>query len=360
MEQNITGMSDGDDLPGILPNDIEEPSSAELAADLLREQATGPISLGPATPDQEEDMLLAAALLSDQATGPISLDPTISGVEEDTVLIVETAMSPEEMNILGPEDTILDGIDLEMGAPWYRSRWLYLGAGLLGGTALAVGTAFLIRGANNRKRRAPFSQAVRSSLVRSHVRSVSPRTQGVLSQWSNQLSGQASKLTGQTNKLAGQASKLTGQVQGQLGRLARRTQGTALNLKPLQRQASIGNLAQRAQSQLSGLSKQASGQLSGFSKQASGQLSSIGSATRATTTQAISKAQANLAQARAGVAIGADRTRRSVRRGWKFSRNFSLGMAAGALWAAFFTPESGEATRQHLTETFRSRSPMKQ
>ncbi len=336
MEQNIPGMNPDADLPESLPDDIDELGSAELADDLIREQATGPVPLGPAIP----------------------------GEEEDTVLIVETALEPEEIAALAaleaqgeisaflapegasarlPEDTILGGIELEISNPWYRSRGFYVGAGLLSGTALAFGAVLLLRGRRTRTRTRRVM--LPRGMFPSRIRPAASHPQGILNQWSRQLSSQASRLSGQARELTGQASKLTGQAQGSLTRLARSAQGTALTLKPLQRPVSASNLVQRAQTQLSGLPKQASGQLS-----------SLGSATRATTTQAISKTQANLAQARANVGAGAANAGRSIRRGWKLSRTFTLGMAAGALWAAFFTPESGEDTRQHFSQTFRGRN----
>jgi gas vesicle protein len=357
MEQDITGMNDVRGLPGNLPNDIDEPGSAELAADLLSEQATEPIPLGPTTPGQGED----------------------------TVLLVETAMVPDQTGALSPEDTILGGIDLEEASPWYRSRWLYLGAGLAGGAALAAGTVFLIRSRNTRQSQAAIARAqslvsqwpsqlseqagrLTSQVSRITSQASRPTRQtGVLAWQMGRLSGQASRLTrqkrrparridtltGQMSRLTGQASKLSGQAQGQISRLAGRIQGATVSRMPLQRQTSPTNWLRQTQQQLTNLSQQAGGQLSSIG-------SSIGTTTRAASAQAIGKTQESLAQVRQGVAAGAARTGEGIKSGWKFSRNFTLGMTAGAVWAALFTPQSGETTRQHLSSIFQSRWPRNQ
>lgn len=309
MEQDITGMSDTSQPPDHLPDDIEEPGSAELAAELVREQVSGPVPLGPAIPGQGED----------------------------AVLLVETVTTPDQLEALSPEDTILGRIDLEEGAPWYRSRWFYLGAGLVGGTALATGAVLLIRNRRARRRTAFW------------------RAQNALSQWSNQLGGQTDRLTSQVRRLTrqkrkptSQLGKLSGQGQQQLSRLASSAQEATLSHMPFQRQSSASKWL-----------KQSRRQLTNLSQQAGGQLSSIGAATRATTAQAIGKTQAGLVQVRQGVASGAARTGEGIKSGWKFSRNFTLGMTAGAMWAALFTPQSGETTRRRFAAILPARRPRK-
>lgn len=89
-------------------------------------------------------------------------------------------------------------------------------------------------------------------------------------------------------------------------------------------------------------------------------MSAIGSSIGSTTGQAVGKTQEGLAQIRQGMAAGASKTGEGMKRGWKLSRNFTLGMTAGAIWAAFFTPESGESTRQRLTTIFQIRQPRRQ
>ncbi|HEY7347691.1 MAG TPA: hypothetical protein VH599_05180 [Ktedonobacterales bacterium] len=329
MEQDITGMSDASDLPEHLPNDKEEPGSAELAADLAREQAAGRIPPGSATPGQGED----------------------------AILFVETGRLPDQESALSPEDAILGTADLEAGSPWYRSRWLYLGASLAGGIALAVGAALLIRNRNARRRRTALWRA-----------------QNFLNQWSNQLSGQTGRLTEQVSRFTGQIGKptrragrvrrradmITRQAQNQLSRLASRTQGVPLSRMPRQRQKTITKWLKQTRRQLTNLSRQAGGQMGSFGDALSSVRSSLRRTTRATTAQAIGKTQESLAQVRQGVASGAARTGKGIKSGWKFSRNFTLGMTAGAVWAALFTPQSGEATRQRLTAFFPSRRPRNQ
>src|SRR5690242_13663311 len=131
MDQDTTGINDVNNLPGDLPNDIEEPGSAELAADLLREQATGPVPLGPAAPGQGED----------------------------AVLLVETVSVPDQPESLAQGEMPPGEMDLGAGLPWYRSRWLYVGAGLAGGTALAVTAVLLLRKRGVMQRRSALGRA---------------------------------------------------------------------------------------------------------------------------------------------------------------------------------------------------------
>lgn len=310
MEQDIRGMGEINDLPHDLPNDIEEPGSAEFAADLVREQATGPVPLGPATPGQGED----------------------------AVLLVETASLPEQPDVLTPEGLFLGEMGMDEGSPWYRSRWMYIGLGVAGGAALAAGTVLLLR-----KRSAP-QQRINLAGAR-HM----------LGQWSGQLSSQTGKLAKQirrtapqkkvlvvpVNTLTDQASALTGQAQKQFSRFTRRSPGERLNPMARRRKLNANKWVKQTQKQLVGFSQQASKQLNTVR-------SSIGSSVGATTAQALGKTQEGLSQVRQGVAVGAAKTGAGVKSGWKFSRNFTLGATAGGLWAIAFTPESGEATRQRL------------
>jgi gas vesicle protein len=306
MEQDITKMNDLGNQPDNLPHDKEERDSAELAADqlladLLKEQATGPFSAGLVTPNQGEDV----------------------------VLLVETGMLPDEAADLSMEDSLLAKIgqaeiDQAARSPWYRSQWFYLGSGLVGGAALAAGAVLLLRSRRTRQRSVDIG-----------------RTQPLLNRWSRQLGWQASMITER-------AGKLSSQAQGQINRLAGRTPGGARNLLLLQRQRGSSAWLKQMQRQLTNLSQQARNQASAIGN-------SIGATTRATTAQTIDRTQASLAQVRQGVASGAARTGKGLKSGWKFSRNFTVGMAAGALWAALFAPESGEATRQRLTTIFQLR-----
>ena len=143
------------------------------------------------------------------------------------------------------------------------------------------------------------------------------------------------------NKLTDQAAKLTDQAQDQISQLTRRKQRSGLNFIPLQRQSSASKWLKQAQHQLNDLTQQASDQLS-----------SIGSSIGTTSNQALDKTQESLAQIRQGVASGAAKTGEGIHTGWKFSRNFTLGVLAGAVWAAIFTPQNGETTRQHLGAVF--------
>ncbi len=314
MDQDTTGINDVNDLPGDLPNDREEPGSAEMAADLVREQATGPVPLGPAVPGQGED----------------------------AVLLVETASTLDQPESLAQGEMPLGEMDIGAGSPWYRSPWFYAGAGLAGGTALAVTIVLLFRKRGGTKRRSALGRA-----------------QNVLTQWPK-LGEQAGKITrpitkparptrmlsGQVSKLAGQAGGITDQAQKQFSRLARRPQSARMTIVPLPRPARPNKWMKQTQQQLSNLSQQAGGQLS-----------AIGSSIGGTTAQAIGKTQAGLTQIGQGMAAGAAKTGKGMKRGWKLSRNFTLGMTAGAVWAALFTPESGERTRQHFTTMFQNRQP---
>ncbi len=322
MEQDTSGMRDTSDLPKHLPNDTEEPGSAELAADLVREQATGPVPLGP----------------------------TIPGQGEDTVLLVETGMLPDQTNTISSEEMVLEKPHLEKRVSWYRSPWLYAGASLAGGAALAVGAVLLFR---NRRVRQQTVRWRTQRLLNQWSRQVSRQTNRIISQTSKlsrqiapltrqvqRRSSMTRRLTGQINQLPSQASQFSNQAQKQMSRLASRTQQVAR----LPRQPGTRQWLRRAQRQLAALSQQAGSQVRFIG-------SAVSTTTRAAT-QALGKTQQSLGQVREGVAkgiaAGAARTGASIKSGWKFSRNFTIGMTAGAVWAAFFTPQSGEATRQRL------------
>ena len=69
MELDESGMSDSDNLPNDLPQEREELERAkraadQLTADLLKEQAAGPIPLEPATSGQGEDVVLLVETIS--------------------------------------------------------------------------------------------------------------------------------------------------------------------------------------------------------------------------------------------------------------------------------------------------------
>ncbi len=309
MDQETMGTDDRNDLPKDLPNDIDEPSAAEIAADLIREQASGPVPLGPASPGQGEDV----------------------------VLLVESVSLPDQPEAFSSENHLAREMGMGDDSPWYRSRWVYIGTGAALLTALAAaGTILLLRQRNARQTRPSLRGA-----------------QQMLSQWSNQLSNQTNRLARQIrkparqtamlaapiNSLTGQASMLSDQAQRRLNQLARRAQGSRLNRMQRQGQANAQKWMKQTQQQLAQLSHQASDQLS-----------AIGGSIGATTSQAIGKTQEGLSQIKEGVATGVAKTGEGIQSGWKFSRNFSLGAAAGALWAASFTPEAGETTRKHLKE----------
>lgn len=317
MEQINSGISDVNDLPGDLPKDKEERVNEELAADQV-----------------------TADLLREQAAGPVPLEPAVPGEGEDVVLLVETVSLPDEPGtetLSSEERKMLEEMGMDEGSPWYRSPWFYMGASLAGGAALALGALFFLRNRNRQQR------------------TTLGRAQNVLSQWSNQLSGQTGKLTEQASKLTrqirkpprrsvsftGQMNRLTDQAQDQISQLTRRRQRSGLNIIPLQRQSNASKWV-----------KQTRHQLNDLSQQVGSQLGSIGSAIGTTSTQALDKTQEGLAQIRQGVARGAAKTGEGIQTGWKFSRNFTLGMTAGALWAAIFTPQNGETTRQHLGAIF--------
>jgi hypothetical protein len=332
MEQDLTGVNDATNMPGKaadipsnLPNDIDEPGSAERATDLVREETTGPVPLGPATPDLGEDTVLFVETIDERELGEETLPPEeAEGIlppeEAEVILPPEEALLAAELASASQAGTEFSGAalgidlgpNLEEGAPWYQSRWMYLGVGLVvAATAtLGIGSYVLIRNRNRRKRGLNVTRRVTSTLGRARLQAV-PISQGRLSQ-----------LTGQ---LSGQASKFSGQAQNQLSRLARTPQG-AVNLKPLQQQ------------------------LTTLTSQAGEQLRSFGATTRATTASAVGKTQASLSQVGQSVASSANSAKSGVKRGGKVARNLTLGATAGMLWSYLFAPQDGETTRQHLKQ----------
>ena len=185
------------------------------------------------------------------------------------------------------------------------------------------------------------------------------RAQNTLNQWTAQLSDQTDKITEQVGKLSRQVrrsyrqpgplagiNRLTDQAQDQISQLTGHKQSGILNFIPRQRRTSANKWMKQTQRQLNDLSHQVGDQVI-----------SMGSSLGATTTQAIDKTQEGLEQIRHGVANGAARTGEGIQTGWKLSRNFTLGMAAGAVWAAIFTPQNGETTRQHLNAIFQPNKP---
>jgi hypothetical protein len=232
-----------------------------------------------------------------------------------------------------PENLIPGGIDLEMGVPWYRSRWMYVGTGLVAATALSIGTILLIRQRSQLNPRRAVSQNIIKPIKRSRKRRLvlqtAPRIRGRFTRWSNQLSGQ-------TNRLIGQA-------RGQINRLTRRTPGTGAMLNSLQRQSTARALMNRTRRQL--------GQ---FSAPISRRVGLLRGAARTRAIRTTSTIQENLTQLGEGVAQGAEKVGTGLKRGWKIGRSFTLGAAAGALWAMLFTPQSGETTRQHLAQPFQA------
>lgn len=301
MEQDLTGWNDATDMPGNaadiptnLSNDIHELGSAEFADDLTREETTGP--------------------------GP--LEPTDLDQGEDIVWLVETLEDPEFVEVIMPTDEVLVSADdlgadlsttfgsnLEEDKPWYQSRWIYLGAGLvIAVTAtVGIGSYVLIRNRNQRNRGLTITRRVTDSLGRARIQT-GALTQGRLSELTNQLSSQA--------------GKFSEQAQRQLGRFARANQGAA-NRNPLQRQ---------------------------LTTQVGEQLRSLGSTTKAVTTNAVSKTQEGLLQVRESAATSTAMAKAGLKHGWKLSRNFTLGATAGMLWSYLYAPQDGETTRGRLKE----------
>ncbi len=316
MEQDLTGANDvtnmpgkAADIPSNLPNDIDEPDSAERAADLVREEAPGSVPLEPATPDQGEDAVLFVETIDER-----ELDEGIVPPEETGgILLPEEALVAAELASASQAGTDLSGaalgIDLgpglEEGMPWYQSRWMYLGVGLVAAATatLGIGGYMLLRNRNRRKRGLNVARRVTSTLGRARFQAV-PISQGRLSQLTGQLSGQA---------------------QNQLSRLARTTQGT-VNLKPLQQQLTM------------------------LTGQTGAQLRALGATTRATTASAVGKTQASLSQVGQNVASSANSAKSGLKRGGKVARNLTLGATAGMLWSYLFAPQDGETTRQHLKQ----------
>lgn len=299
MEQDSTGLNDATDMPGKaadiptnLPNDINEPESAEFAADLMREETIE----------------------------PVPLEPTALNQGEDTVWLVETIEDPEFVEIIMPTDEVLMGADapdvdmnitpgphLEEGKPWYQSRWVYLGAGLVVATTatLGIGSYVLIRNRNRRNHGLNVTRRVADSFEQVRLQT-GALTQGRLSQL--------------TNQLGSQIGKFSEQAQSQWSRFASAKQGTG-NLKPLQQQMTV---------------------------QAGEQLRSLGATTKAITASAVSKAQDGLSQVRESAATSAAMAKSGLKHTWKLGRNFTLGAAAGMLWSYLYAPQDGETTRKRL------------
>lgn len=330
MEQDLTSANDATNMPGEaadipsnLPNDIDEPGSAERAADLVREETTGPVPLGGATPNQGEDAVLFVETIDERELGEgmLPLEEAEGIVLPEEVLIAAelAGASPAGTDLSGAVLGIDLGPNLEEGTPWYQSRWMYLGIGLVAAATatLGIGGYVLIRNRNRRKRGLNVTRRVTSTLGRTRLQAV-PIAQGRLSQLTGQLSGQAGKFTGQVSKFSGQA-------QSQLSRLTRTPQG-AVNLKPLQQQ------------------------LTTLTGQAGEQLRSLGATTKATTASAVGKTQASLSQAGQSVAAGTSSAKHGLKRSGKMARNLTLGATAGMLWSYLYAPQDGETTRQHLKQ----------
>jgi len=292
MEHHPNEVNDAPHLPDDLPNDEDRSEISELAAELFREQAAGPIPLGTAISDQGADEVLLVETISEsEPIGIVALtEDELIGTAANTDLGIDLGANPDA--------------DLEIGIPWYQSRWTYLGAGLLlTSAAVAIGSVVLLRGLNQRKRR------------------------------NQRKTGQLRHLAGQ---LTTQTGKLTGQAQGRLRRLTHRSQSAITNFKPLRRRRNGrgGLLINRTQQQLNTLSAQAGDQLRSLS---------------ATTTHLMSRTQEGATQISKNVTLGAKKTRVGLRRGWRLSRTSLIGAAAGMLWTYLYAPQSGETTRQHLS-----------
>ncbi len=313
MEQDTTAMNNTPPIPGNLPGEKNQAERGEWAGGL-----------------SEEPM---SERFKEQAKMSAPSGPTPPGKGEDVVLFVEAVSLPEQEMESSPEDLILSGIDLEMGVPWYRSRWIYIGTGLVAATALSIGTTLLLRRRRRLNRRLAVSRTIIKPIKRVRRRralsQATPRMQGRFSQWSNQLSGQANRLASQTR--------------GQLTRLTSRTPGAGAAFNSLQRQRGMRILLDRPRHQF--------GQLSA---QMSQRLHSLRGSARTRATRATSTIQENLTQLGAEVASGVEKVGASLKHGWKIGRSFALGAAAGALWAMLFTPQSGETTRQRLAQPFRA------
>ena len=313
MEQDTTAMNNTTPIPGNLPGEKNQAERGGWADGL-----------------SEEPM---SERFKEQAKTSAPSGPTLPGKGEDVVLFVEAVSLPEQEMESSPENLILSGIDQEMGVPWYRSRWMYIGTGLVAATALSIGTTLLLRRRSRLNRRLAASRTIIKPIKRIRRRralsQATPRMQDRFSQWGNQLSGQASRLTDQTR--------------GQLSRLTRRTPGTGAMLNSLQRQSTARALLNRTRRQL--------GQ---FSAPISRRVGLLRGAARTRAARTTSIIQGNLTRLGAGAASGVEKVGTSLKHGWKIGRSFALGAAAGALWAMLFTPQSGETTRQRLAQPFRA------
>jgi hypothetical protein len=91
-----------------------------------------------------------------------------------------------------------------------------------------------------------------------------------------------------------------------------------------------------------------------FSARISQQLGSLRGAARTRATRPIKDIQEHLATLGERVSLGVEKVGTRLKHGWKVGRSFTLGIAAGALWAMLLTPQSGATTRQRLAQPFQA------
>jgi hypothetical protein len=176
-EQELTGLSDpntmlseGATLPSSLSNKKDNPSSPEIAADLVREEAAETAPPEQATPAPREDASLHVESICNPEPLEIDLPPedvlaSADGAEAATLDIEST--SAEQRDAAPGAVSASDlGPDLGQKALWFQGRWMPLVAGLgIAATAMfGIGSYVLRRNRNQRRSGFRATQRVARSL----------------------------------------------------------------------------------------------------------------------------------------------------------------------------------------------------
>ncbi len=311
MQQDISGMNNTPHLPNETPN---EPIDALLNEGI--EPLPGMQSEEQAGIEQRSP-LEAAELPGTPSQG------------EDSVLMVETVILPEATEALLPEEVALGAVDLDIAPPWYRTRWFYIGAGVIATAVASAGALLLIQRLRKRKRRS-FRAGQMGTALRQvsfpSLRAASTRAQGTLNRLTSQLASYSGKRAGQLPK---QLPRLTGQAQQTSNRMKALPQQLMSNITPSRIRGQMENPLQIANRQFTTLGEKA----------------------RTTTARTVGQVQQGFSSVGTGVSNGIARTGKSFQRAWKLGRAFAIGIGAGAVWASLFTPQSGEENRAHLAQT---------
>lgn len=313
MQQDISGMNDTPHQRDDIPHEN---------GDFLLNEGLDPLSGEPSEQptDIEQPSPLEAAEL---------LESAAASQGEDSVLMVETIILPDTAEDTFPEEGGIGAADLEMTLPWYRSRWVYIGAGVLTTALTCAGTLLLMQEMSKRKRRRALVGRMKTGLQQASffsMRGASASAQGRLNQLADQLAGQyarsASRMQKQLTHLRGPAQQASSRIQG------------------IPRQMSSNGVTKRTRAQW-GKSSQIAGR----------QLSLLSEKARATSARTANQVQNSLSSMGTGISNGVANTGKSVQHAWSLGRVFAIGLGSGAVWASLLTPRSGEENRAHLAST---------